>query len=759
MHPTQRNINTLLTTLQQYSQFCSPSHISSLSSLSKELDKNIEIAEQEGRNLRVAVVGQMKAGKSSFLNALLFSVDILPKAATPMTAALTRIAYADSTYAEIEFYSVTDWQGITQNAKEYQRQYQDIEQRLIAERKEKAAKPLFGSIMKMPKLTSSNPANETISPTEVQRYISEELRSCHELVELAKQLDLKQYLGKKQRIDGDDLAKLADQLGDYVGSAGRFTAITKMFSLYVNDERLKDIEIYDTPGFNDPVVSRGTQTRQFLGQCDVVFLLSAINQFLTKSDLGLLREQLSAAGIDSKAVHVVGSQRDLVFRMDRELLTQARLLAQQVPAEQRSQATIGAMMQLLDKKAIKMANDAISAHLSDPKIDESTQQILQRIQQEPPLLVSALCWRIAEHLHDLPPDLAEQYDGLCRDTQFQFSEAALRSFSNIPKLRETMGQQRLQKQALLQVKVDNLHQGAYTHCQQVQREVLQQIDSRLEQLNTTNIAQLQRRQDLFKLKLSNGRKSIEQTLQIEANEIRHKIDFLTLDIKAGQQEFTNIDTLEEKETKIERREKSGFFAGLARFFGTGGYQNHTIEIVTPYAKVQDSIEQINLFADDAMISLQKSLTTIIDMQKLRKRVASTAIDLFDTEDPDFDLLSFKVQVNGCLSSYQPPQLSFSADDVINDIVARFGSGSVKQNDIDQLKQAHQKAIRDVSAHVVKLAEQAKKDIDEYFANMEENLVTNLIGQLQNDLDAMTSQLSDKENSLRSLNAFRESIMA
>lgn len=52
----------------------------------------------------------------------------------------------------------------------------------------------------------------------------------------------------------------------------------------------------------------------------MVFLLSTISQYLTKSDLSLLREQLTSAGIDSKAVYLVGTQKDLVFRMDADLL-------------------------------------------------------------------------------------------------------------------------------------------------------------------------------------------------------------------------------------------------------------------------------------------------------------------------------------------------------------------------------------------------------------------------------------------------------
>ena len=57
--------------------------------------KNKETGEKEGV-LRIGIVGQVKAGKSSFINALLFDGnDILPKASTPMTAALTVIKYSE----------------------------------------------------------------------------------------------------------------------------------------------------------------------------------------------------------------------------------------------------------------------------------------------------------------------------------------------------------------------------------------------------------------------------------------------------------------------------------------------------------------------------------------------------------------------------------------------------------------------------------------------------------------------------------------
>ena len=57
---------------------------------------------RENRKLNIGVVGQVKAGKSSFLNTLLFNgQEILPKAATPKTATLTKMEYAEETVIQV----------------------------------------------------------------------------------------------------------------------------------------------------------------------------------------------------------------------------------------------------------------------------------------------------------------------------------------------------------------------------------------------------------------------------------------------------------------------------------------------------------------------------------------------------------------------------------------------------------------------------------------------------------------------------------
>lgn len=59
--------------------------------------------------LTIGVIGQMKCGKSTFLNSFVFEDDILPSATTPMTAALSVITYGEKKRIVAEFYNEDEW--------------------------------------------------------------------------------------------------------------------------------------------------------------------------------------------------------------------------------------------------------------------------------------------------------------------------------------------------------------------------------------------------------------------------------------------------------------------------------------------------------------------------------------------------------------------------------------------------------------------------------------------------------------------------
>ncbi len=104
----------------------------------EELEKTLKGMQAENRGLKVSIIGRMKAGKSSLLNALIFEgVEVLPKAATPMTASLTVLKYAKTLSAEVEFYNQEDIAELKNEHARYEKEFQRIVDEKVKEQKEK----------------------------------------------------------------------------------------------------------------------------------------------------------------------------------------------------------------------------------------------------------------------------------------------------------------------------------------------------------------------------------------------------------------------------------------------------------------------------------------------------------------------------------------------------------------------------------------------------------------------------------------------
>ncbi len=89
------------------------------------------------------------------------------------------------------------------------------------------------------------------------------------------------------RIQADSLEELNQKLYQFVGKEGKFMPYTKAVQISLNNPNLKDLEIIDTPGVNDPIVSREARTKALLKECDVVFVIIPSGNFLTDSDMDL----------------------------------------------------------------------------------------------------------------------------------------------------------------------------------------------------------------------------------------------------------------------------------------------------------------------------------------------------------------------------------------------------------------------------------------------------------------------------------------
>lgn len=200
--------------------------------------------------LTIGVIGQMKCGKSTFLNSFVFEDTVLPAATTPMTAALSVITYGEQKKVVAEFYTNDEWEEQKAQAT---RSLDDVAGDTMAESKIKAAKELVSKASRL----GSN---------------------------------LRDYLGKTKEDSFENII-------EYVGADGKYVSITKSVKIYYPKEYLKGVEIVDTPGFNDPIVSREERTKEFLKKADVVLMMLYAGRPFDATDRDIIFKNVSQCGI------------------------------------------------------------------------------------------------------------------------------------------------------------------------------------------------------------------------------------------------------------------------------------------------------------------------------------------------------------------------------------------------------------------------------------------------------------------------------
>tara|TARA_R110001583_G_scaffold32_1_gene240 strand:- start:2647 stop:4896 length:2250 start_codon:yes stop_codon:yes gene_type:complete len=719
-----------------------------LQTLIDGLQDNLASAREAGRHLRIAVVGQMKAGKSSFLNAAILERDLLPKADTPMTAALTKIVYAPKTHADVVFYSADDWADIERKASEYPGYYAE-EERKLKEAQQPSVSPFAKGLSAQPRQPS---------PEEIRQRIPEEIKSSQELVEKARQqnLNVQDYLGKTHTLDGIDGAEnLATALQEYVGSQGRFTAITKMSVLHVNDPRLEGLEIIDTPGFNDPVISRGHITRSYLGQCDVIFLLSNVGQFLTSADMSVLREQLPEAGIDDKAVFLIGSQRDLALRQDRGIAAAASKVAEKYPPEQRSRTRAAAMMQLLDKKLSELANQTLDQHINQPQQDEKTRRILGAVKQTAPRFVSSWAWMLAERFDSLSDDDRYHLDQLCTATGYLFDAAGLRTLSNIPALRDELLAQRQRKQQLLAGKEQALVDGVRDGVRERLQKMTDELRVRSERIRNGNIDELEKsEQDMVK-RMMGGKARLEDVFDEQLVKTSQQFALLKTDIRVQAQKYSKVDVLKETRTESYTVSTSSWYNP----FSWGSRETRYRDVVTVYASAQDAIEQVEAFAIQTTQSLQKAILDCVDLDGLRRNVSVAAMRLFDTGDASFDGELMLTEVNKSLRRITIPNVSFGDKDYGQEIVRSFGDDRVAENQINGLKEAQRLAVAAIIADLEREVDLKVKAIGDSLDSTGKTFVEDMTGDIQKNLAQLREDIANKEQTIEQIAVAREVVDA
>lgn len=670
------------------------------------------------RNMKVGIIGGIKAGKSTFLNALIFDGEpVLPQAATPMTAALTRMVYSEKkNYAKIHFYTKDGWAGIKRLAEEFDEKLDH----LVAEKLREKQKALE-RMQKFKNMQSSSSQSHAIevTPAEKERLkkkLPESLRSSRQLVDMAlkNRLDAEKYLGTEGEIDlGTDIHQ---GLADYVGAKGRFTPIVSYIELGLDNSLLKGMEVIDTPGLDDPVIARSKVTKNYLAHCDVVFVLSRGSAFLTGEDKKLIDSVLPAEGV--KVKKLIASQFDNV--------------ALDYNPNQSGKKTVQEVWNDFGKETIKTARIWWQARKEKEEMK--------------PMLVSSLFYSAARKM-EKKQTLSEEEEHVLTQFETNFigftrTPEMLYELSQIHTIRNNVWEEiRKKKEEILEQKSKDFVADKKAGCLEKLREIRSQVENNLSHLQNVDKEGLRQKEKQIRRVLEKSRNKIRDIFGNCAYESKRKVMDLQSEIRKTVDRYQYIQSKDIVKTVTRSRKESKWF-----FWEKTVYYN--VDVHHDQANVADAENNIEKYMADAQAEINNRLSNVINMAEMRRTLKEELLTVLNENSEDtFESDDVILPVNKILREINDPKVRIDGNKYSSALEKIFQNNQVLDEDIARLKREQNRILWQISGDACeRLGDEAAR-IKNELINKADSFVGDVQKKLSNNMDLVRANLENKEKSI------------
>ncbi|WP_164872599.1 dynamin family protein [Helicobacter pylori] len=731
----------------------------------EELEKTLKELQDTNRDLKVGIIGRVKAGKSSLLNALIFEgVEVLPKAATPMTASLTILKYADTLSAEVEFYSPKDIAELKNEYERYVREFNRIVEEEVKKQKEKqslsnrAKEGLrnVGKAFSRNKSTEAAPKERVLSDEEIvkraERIAKSELEKDTKLVSSYDQYEKMKKSGLfsteklDPRIQANSLQELNQKLLQFVGADGKYMPYTKAVQISLNNPNLKDLEVIDTPGVNDPIASREERTKALLKDCDVVFIVSPSSQFLTDSDMSLFDRVSHKEGLQE--IYFVASQADSTVLSMSEVEKSNHHLP---TAFENAQKALSSQLNNIMEKLIQNY--------------PNQREIFEKAIKNGVILASGVCFSMhkdfnnqaswernqkTEEYHNALRNLRDSYpDAFSSDDK---SKESLLFLSNMSTIEERLKKAAKEKEKIISQKLQSYAESQANNFHKFITQLLQDLEEEKKRVKNADISAIKEQIRVYE-KLSGN---IEMKFREAYEEfILHFINNIRVDLeetlkKAIQTAKVGAREEEEEERYTERVKQGGLLGSFKRNFlfwadDDAGYDEvMRTRVVIKAGAVLDYLTEMHERCESALNNSANSFKVVFK-KELYAKVFKQLREIIS--DDLIDGVAFKKSVMAVLDRIEFEEFDY-ADKLPGEIGGK--TGNLKGDEADAF-------IQSVKMHVRDFEDEAKKDVKGYIqglrGNLEkQNFASDTLQKLQKDMQNLHNQVQNKEQSIAQLDA-------
>ena len=656
--------------------------------LSRDIQTKLDKFRREDRKLTLAVVGCVKAGKSSFLNELIFQgKDILPHAFRPKTATLTKIEYDAHPHMMITYYRPVEWEQLEKLAKQESSTREDV----------KTAKELVNDVKNSG-------------------------------------LDVKPYLAKgKEIIDMPDEKLMESVLDTYVGANGQLTPIVKSVTLCINRPELEGLSIVDTPGTNDPIVSRTQATKDFLAECDVVFFLT---KALDNQDVNLLQTQLPGQGVGD--IRLIASKFDDVVldAADSQNSLEEVILAE----KEKFQHNVEKIFTEHAEEYAKSGRTEFGKLMHSCTHPFFLSSLMHRMAKKTRERYTPLEENVFEELDyyhgDMSPELvAKLGDMTAIEKEFQ-DIAAHKDEKLAASLQQTLPTFQRNLQTVLENLLKKARQHRLTLESHDQKEILVQKQAIADQI--------------LKLKGHVGDQFSQVMCDMESAKVALVGELHSL--------ASNRDMLVERsgtETHTKTRTVSDSHLLKPWTWFSSHEETYTYDTHYKYIATSDALESLRRYGHQIQQTTDSRMADSIDLKGLKGHLLQAIVNNMDTSSTDFNPDQLRLIVQDTLNQIELPVFQVSLDKYINDITDRF-SGEVRDtNDREQLKQVVSQVASDLIGALIQQIAAEVKSFKEKLGQLQEQFVDILLKDVNTEFENLEKQAAEKEKSIQQLKEYED----
>lgn len=661
--------------------------VRALQAIPGDMQQRLADFNQNDRKLRLGVVGQIKAGKSTLINALLFGgKEILAKAATPMTAALTFLTYAEKPRMTVKFFTREEWGNVIETA-ERDGEGEDIE---------------------------------------AARWQVKQLQA----------LGLEGCLGRADEVQTTErLEDLVGLLDEYVGANGRYSPAVASLTLHLPIPALREIDLVDTPGLNDPIPARSMRTRRELGLCDAVLLLSYSGRFLDASDLQLMAQHLPYEGV--RHCVLLGTKLDSVL-MD---------VRRSYPDIYQA---IGGVYASLKRQAASVYQTYRPGVAPGSGLERAIESL------HAPIFVSAMADLIYEHRDDWSEDERFLHDKI--NSLWPHTTLTPEEFKELGQLAAVEAQIReIAKEAepIRAARLAELAEDGERKAHTLLTDMHEQATERLETLRHADLKRLQEHRSTLQERVEGVRMGTERLFHGVLVRVAQGRQEVLAELDGLRQRHSGLD--EKRGTRTEhytvQEERTGhrhnWFWGAVKF----GKYTYTVDIERSrtvsyrYAEVDDALMQVEAFSSGASRAIERHLNDLIDHGRLRHDLLNTVVSGCDMRDADFDPRMIARAVEQTIVDMPLPRVSLADKDYTEEIARHF-SGRVEGDQVGVLRTKTQLALGQILKDVERRMGAELGRIEDAVTSNREKFLDRVLTTMTADLESLQSEMANKEQEIR-----------